>query len=185
MTTITSLGIEDKLSADGFVMPLFIMASGEMAPYRDEFDRLEQFAGKQASQIGLTNLHKQNERIWELVHHPSVLAAVTAVLGPDLLLLGSHFFCKYPDIAESYVSWHQDVTYWGLNPPKAVTLWLSIDGADVENGCMRFIPGSHHRGILPHGKAHAGFVGCRSDIENRGGLRSEREEAFAHPDGHT
>ena len=144
---------QEFFAANGYLTGIEIMSPAEMATYQREFDRLEATVGKQAAQVGLTNVHKENERIWELVTHPKVLATVSQVLGPDLLLLGSHFFCKYPDLRESYVSWHQDVTYWGLEPPTAVTLWLSIDGADVENGCMQFIPGSHQEGLLPHGKA--------------------------------
>lgn len=147
--------VKVRFDSEGYVMPIEIMSPSEMIPYQQEFDRLEAAAGKGASQVGLFAIHKQNRLIWELVGHPRVLSAMSEVLGPDLLLLGSHFFCKQPDFAESFVSWHQDVTYWGLNPPIAATLWLSIDGADVENGCMRVIPRSHLAGLLPHGKSQA------------------------------
>jgi ectoine hydroxylase-related dioxygenase (phytanoyl-CoA dioxygenase family) len=46
------------------------------------------------------------------------------------------------------VSWHQDCSYWALTPSKTVTVWLAIDDADRENGCMRVIPGSHLHGHL-------------------------------------
>jgi ectoine hydroxylase-related dioxygenase (phytanoyl-CoA dioxygenase family) len=46
------------------------------------------------------------------------------------------------------VAWHQDSSYWPLTPSKAVTVWLAIDTADIENGCMKFIAGSHHYGHL-------------------------------------
>jgi ectoine hydroxylase-related dioxygenase (phytanoyl-CoA dioxygenase family) len=48
------------------------------------------------------------------------------------------------------VHWHQDASYWPLTPSKTVTVWLAIDDADVENACMRFIPGSHHYGHLTY-----------------------------------
>ena len=51
------------------------------------------------------------------------------------------------------MAWHQDVTYWGLEPPRAITAWIAIDDADVENGCMSVIPGSHRLGVLEHGKS--------------------------------
>lgn len=155
MTTATTQNAKNLLESEGYITPLTIMSPEEIIPFREEFDRLETINGKQASQVGLMNVHNFSPRIWELVSHPRVLAALTDVLGPDLLLLGSHFFCKHPDFSDSYVSWHQDVTYWGLNPPKAVTLWLSIDGADVENGCMRVIPRSHRNGLLPHVEAQS------------------------------
>ncbi len=84
-----------------------------------------------------------------------MLDAVEAVLGPDIVLLASNFFCKYPaeERGERFVAWHQDVTYWGLEPPRAITAWIAIDDADVENGCMSVIPGSHRLGILEHAKS--------------------------------
>jgi ectoine hydroxylase-related dioxygenase (phytanoyl-CoA dioxygenase family) len=48
------------------------------------------------------------------------------------------------------VAWHQDSSYWPLTPSKAVTAWLAIDDADVENACMRYIPGSHRLGHLTY-----------------------------------
>ena len=79
------------------------------------------------------------------------------VMGEDLLLLSTHFFCKYPDPeAKKYVAWHQDVTYWGLDPAEAHTAWIAIDDADVENGCMQVIPASHKNGIATHGTSDKG-----------------------------
>ena len=67
----------------------------------------------------------------------------------DLLAWGSHFFCKMPGDGKR-VAWHQDASYWPLTPSKAVTIWLAIDDASVENACMRYIPGSHRLGHLTY-----------------------------------
>jgi len=48
------------------------------------------------------------------------------------------------------VSWHQDATYFGLEPPLQVTAWVAITDASVEAGCMEVIPGSHKLGQLRH-----------------------------------
>jgi ectoine hydroxylase-related dioxygenase (phytanoyl-CoA dioxygenase family) len=73
-------------------------------------------------------------------------------MGDDIMLLSTHFFCKYPDPeSKKHVAWHQDITYWGLEPPEAHTAWIAVDDADVDNGCMVFIPGSHRDGIAQHG----------------------------------
>ncbi len=45
---------------------------------------------------------------------------------------------------------HQDGFYFMLEPNEALTLWLSQDCADEENGCVRYLPGSHRRGMRPH-----------------------------------
>jgi len=123
---------------------------------RAEFDRLEAAEGREKCQIGLLDRHYDQQFVWELATHPHVLDAVEAVMGPDILLLATHFFCKYPTPAdqpqEKFVAWHQDVTYWGLEPPFALTAWYAVDDSDVENGCMRVIPGTHDR-IREHGTA--------------------------------
>ena len=46
--------------------------------------------------------------------------AVESVLGPDLLCWGAQFFAKNAH-DPSFVSWHQDATYWGLSSPDVVT----------------------------------------------------------------
>ena len=140
----------------GFVPAVEVLAPAEVTEYRRLFDDLEQRVGRDAAEIKLQSRHFEDEFVWRLATHPRVLDPLEAVLGPDVLLLSTHFFCKYPaqERGERFVAWHQDVTYWGLEPPKAMTGWLAIDDADVENGCMMVIPGSHRAGVLTHGTAH-------------------------------
>src|SRR5438093_4507965 len=47
-------------------------------------------------------------------------------------------------------SWHQDATYFGLEPPLQVTAWVALTDASIEAGCMEVIPGSHKLGQLRH-----------------------------------
>ena len=75
---------------------------------------------KETTQIGLQARHFDQEFIWKLAANPRVLDWMEGVMGEDLLLLSTHFFCKYPDAkGEKFVAWHQDVTYWGLEPDEA------------------------------------------------------------------
>jgi ectoine hydroxylase-related dioxygenase (phytanoyl-CoA dioxygenase family) len=62
-------------------------------------------------------------------------------LGPNIALFASHYISK-PPYEGLPVLWHQDGSYWPLDPMEVVTLWLAIDDSLVENGCMRVIPGS-------------------------------------------
>ena len=142
----------------GYIPQIAVLTPDEVLHYRQAFDALEAKVGKKASQITLMSKHFEYEFIWELATNSKILDAVEEVYGPDLLLIGTHFFCKYPqpEVGEHFVAWHQDVTYWGLQPPKAITAWLAIDDADVENGCMRIIPGSQQGGIVEHGKSQRG-----------------------------
>lgn len=90
-----------------------------------------------------------------LAHDGRVLDAVERILGPNLLLWSSGFFVKAPQSAD-YVSWHQDLTYWGLSGTDQVSAWLALSPVTVANGCMRFVPGSHRRSIETHVDTFAG-----------------------------
>ncbi|MGH7319369.1 MAG: phytanoyl-CoA dioxygenase family protein [Candidatus Rokuibacteriota bacterium] len=139
----------------GFIPAVDVLSAEEAARWRALFDVLEGRVGRESAEIKLHNRHFDEEFVWRLATHPRVLDAIEAVMGSDILLLSSHFFCKYPaeERGERFVAWHQDVTYWGLEPPFAVSAWLAIDDADEANGCMRFVPGSHRGGVLAHGKS--------------------------------
>jgi ectoine hydroxylase-related dioxygenase (phytanoyl-CoA dioxygenase family) len=90
----------------------------------------------------------------ELVRDDAVLDAVEGVIGPDILCWASSFFTKEAH-DPSYVSWHQDLTYWGLDPADIVTAWIALSASTPESGCMRVVPGSHKRDVLPHTETFA------------------------------
>jgi ectoine hydroxylase-related dioxygenase (phytanoyl-CoA dioxygenase family) len=92
--------------------------------------------------------------VYEMVVSPRVLDAVESILGPNLLIWNTRWFAKMPG-DKTYISWHQDATYWGLHPPKATTAWLALSESTPENGCMRVIPGSHLEPLLPQVETYA------------------------------
>ena len=91
----------------------------------------------------LTEPHTKHACWLELCRHPRVLDAVEAVLGPDLILIMSHLIVKPPGDGLP-VAWHQDNTYWhSVQGTDVGTVWLAIDNADLDNGCMQIIPCTH------------------------------------------
>ena len=144
-----------RFAREGYLTDLVVLSHDKAARVRKQFDALEARVGRETAQIGLLDRHMSEPFIAALAVHPRVLEAVESVLGPDFFLLATHVFCKYGegDTASKFVAWHQDVTYWGLEPPVAVTVWLAIDDADEDNECMRVIPGSHTNGIREHTKS--------------------------------
>ena len=84
------------------------------------------------------------------MHHPKILDAVEDVIGPDILCWTTNFFIKEAN-SPGFVSWHQDSTYWGLEPDDVVTAWVAFTDATPENGCMQFMPGTQTQvDQLPH-----------------------------------
>lgn len=139
---------------DGVLPSIGVFTGDEIRAYRDAFDELEAREGKENCQIGLQARHMNEQFVWELATDDRVVDVMEVVMGPNVMLLSTHFFCKYPEKAEkSFVAWHQDITYWGLEPPEAHTAWIAVDDSDVENGCMRVIPGTHLHGIAEHAKS--------------------------------
>ena len=77
-----------------------------------------------------------------LVSDERLLDIAEIFVGPDIALFASHYICKPPSDGHP-VLWHQDGSYWPLEPMEVVTLWLAVDDSTPENGCMRVIPGTH------------------------------------------
>ena len=144
--------IHETYETDGVLPRIDVFSRNEIAAFRAQFDTLEAREGRDVCQVGLQSRHFDEEFIWRLSTDARLLDVMEQAMGKDILLLATHFFCKYPGKDQKhFVAWHQDVTYWGLKPPLAHTAWIAIDDSDAENGCMRVIPaptstGSSHTG---------------------------------------
>lgn len=71
---------------------------------------------------------------------PAVAALARALGAPRLFQ--DHVISKPPG-AEAEVAWHQDHAYWPLASPRGATLWVALDDVDEDNGCLRYLPGTH------------------------------------------
>jgi len=92
--------------------------------------------------------HVSQRWVYEIVSDSNVLDVVEEILGPDLLVWSSRWFSKLPG-EKTFVSWHQDATYWGLHPPNVTTAWIALSESTRKNGCMRVIPATHLDPLLP------------------------------------
>ena len=131
---------------DGFVAPLRIIDAAETADHRRRLEEAEAVFGPLNYQA---KVHTILRSPLELAIHPRVLDIVEALIGPNILLWTSTYIIKEPDTA-AHVSWHQDLTYWGLSGDDQVSMWLALSPANRANGCMRLVPGSHLAGRHHH-----------------------------------
>jgi non-haem Fe2+, alpha-ketoglutarate-dependent halogenase len=135
---------------EGYVMPLRVFDAGEMAEVRAYFDDLlARTLAAGGNSYSISTAHLRHGRVWDLLNDSRIVSYMKDLLGKDVIGWGSHFFCKMPGDGKR-VSWHQDASYWPLTPSKAVTAWIAIDDASVENACMRYIPGTHRLGHLTY-----------------------------------
>jgi ectoine hydroxylase-related dioxygenase (phytanoyl-CoA dioxygenase family) len=134
---------------DGYICPVPVLTPAETAGFRacyDDFaarhlDRLQALPPNQRWQVN-SDTHFAFEWVDRLTRHPALLDAVERVIGPDILAWNSVWFVKMPG-DPTYISWHQDGAYWGLEPMEVLTAWVALGPATRANGCMRVLPGSH------------------------------------------
>ena len=140
---------EDQRAAygrDGFVHPVAVRSGGEAREMRT---RLEAFEAGYGPLHYVSKAHLISTAVAELASDARVLDAVEDLIGADILLHDAACVIKEPHSA-GFVSWHQDLTYWGLSSADLVTVWLALSPATPESGCMRALPGSHKRGRRNH-----------------------------------
>lgn len=134
---------------DGFISPVRVMGEDEAGRYRRRFEAYEEANNGWYELSKGQKIHLLQTWAAELVMHPRILDAVEDTLGPDILCWGSSLFVKDANTT-SFVSWHQDSTYWGLSKPNVVTAWVALSPATEESGCMKVVRGTHTWEQIPH-----------------------------------
>lgn len=151
-TTLTAAQI-DGYNREGFIRPVDVYPTDQILEIRRYFDRLlEKAIAAGGNSYSISTAHMKYGGVYDILTNPFLVDCVSDLLGDDVIAWGSHFFCKMPGDGRA-VAWHQDASYWPLTPSHAVTVWLAIDDANLENGCMKFIAGSHHSGHLTYKKS--------------------------------
>ena len=140
--------LEERYEADGFCFPIRAISEEEAAVHLARVVEMEK-AREDRRRFLRGKAHLACRFIDELGRTPAILDCVEQILGPDILLWGSSCFVKAPR-SSSYVSWHQDLNYWGLDSTDEVSAWVALSESNEANGCMRFVPGSHRRGPIMH-----------------------------------
>ena len=102
----------------------------------------------------LHKTHLVSKTLADLCRRPAILDRVESLIGGNIYVWGANFFLKEPR-STAYVSWHQDATYWGLDPADVVTAWVALTPSTIESGCMRVVPGTHRGAIVAHRETYA------------------------------
>jgi len=144
----------EAYARDGFLSPNLALEPEEAAACLRRLESFEQTVGgpltsEQTDARYRSRTHVLLSWVHALTRHPAILDTVEDLIGPDILVYTSTWFIKEPESA-AIAAWHQDATYFGLRPYVHVTAWLALTDATAENGCMEFLPESHHGGQRPH-----------------------------------
>lgn len=140
----------EKFHRDGYACPVSLLTPAETAEYRRRFEELEATIGGEAQNRYRIKAHLPFPWLCELIRHPRLADAFEDVAGPDVIIWGTSWFTKKAHDVR-FISWHQDSTYYGIDPPESVTAWIALSPARRDSGCMRVIPGSHMgAAVVPH-----------------------------------
>ena len=95
--------------------------------------------------------------------HPRWVGLAESLLGETAVVEQPEWFNKPPG-TKHVTPPHQDNYYFCLTPPHVLTIWLALDDVDAENGCLRYVAGSHEEGFRPHARSNVlGFSQGVSD----------------------
>jgi non-heme Fe2+,alpha-ketoglutarate-dependent halogenase len=165
----------ERYQRDGYLCPIRALSAEQAADTRAKLEAAEatHLDGPLGSKIR-QKPHLLFTWLDALVRNDAVLDAVEDVIGPDILCWGASFFTKEAH-TDDFVSWHQDLTYWGLDPADITTAWVALSPSTPESGCMRVVPGSHQQDVIPHTETFA-----KENLLSRGQeIQVEVDEAAA------
>jgi ectoine hydroxylase-related dioxygenase (phytanoyl-CoA dioxygenase family) len=112
----------------------------------------------------------------DVLWNPALVMAAYQLLGNKAVRFWhDQLFCK-PAHHGGVVAWHQDYSYWTRSKPmQHLTAWIGLDDANVENGCLHYIPGSHKWGFLDKPVLTGEMEGLNAF------LNEDQQEQLRHP----
>lgn len=159
-----------RFAEDGYVVLENLFSEDEIRPISDEVDRIVEGRadympahdvihepGSDPPRLrNAFRMHIYNPYFLEVARESKIVTVMEEILGRPVRLYGSQLFAK-PAMVGTAVPAHQDMPYWPFAPAEMITAWIALDDTTLENGCVRFVAGSHRLGMLPH--APSGVAG--------------------------
>jgi len=136
----------ERYRIDGYLSPVELIGEQQAVAHRLRMEKAEKSIGNLHYK---SKIHTLLTSPFELATLPVALDLVEQLIGPNILLYNVTYIVKEPN-TRSHVSWHQDLTYWGLSDDAQVSMWLALSPATAESGCMKMLPGSQQKGPLAH-----------------------------------
>jgi non-haem Fe2+, alpha-ketoglutarate-dependent halogenase len=128
----------DSYRYNGFLFPVPALTPDEVATCLAGLQRLELALGSPVAEADVKwRSHAYAHSPWfnTLIRHKRILDAIEDVIGPNILVWTSTFFIKEPH-SPTFAAWHQDGTYFGLEPKEQVCAWVALTDASEQAGCM-------------------------------------------------
>jgi ectoine hydroxylase-related dioxygenase (phytanoyl-CoA dioxygenase family) len=150
--------LREQYHRDGYLIVRGVVdAAGAAEAERHARETFARFPDDRPEHLHRRPLWLEDPFYHRFVNRPALLDLAEAILGPDLALFATGYIIKPPAEAVA-VLWHQDGSYWPLDPMEVCTLWVALTPSTRENGCMRVLPGTHTMSLQP--------LQTRTDVRN-------------------
>lgn len=153
---------------DGFIVINDVFTAVEVAALREAEgspaiqSALEE-GGIKHKTVHLLELTTRHPAFHRLACDPRIMAAITSLLGPDIQLQHSKLATKSVTKGTGEFGWHQDIMFYPHTNTSLLSVFVYLDDATPENGCMSMLKGSHKLGPQNHLDANGKFDGvCRA-----------------------
>jgi len=159
-------GSIENFERDGFVIGIPILEARQIEALREGLDELMghraedplfyEYHRNESKDDGRSLLHALGAwrvlpAFHDLIFHRPIVEMAEQLLKGPVRFWHDQVFVKPPHDG-AVVAWHQDYSYWTRTVPLAhLTCWIGLDDSSEENGCVQYVPGSHHWHLLPRG----------------------------------
>lgn len=144
----------EKFRREGWLAPMRAISPEVAAAAVTWLNRYEEIHNINVNRHLKIKGHLAAPWIVELGRNPNILDAVESLIGPNIMLFGASVFAK-GGMDKSYVSWHQDSAYFGLQPHEEITAWVALTDSHAANGALQVLPRTHLGPDLPHTETYA------------------------------
>ena len=179
---------EERFANDGFVRIERFYSPGQVAEVLSELDRyiaevvpgtpdtdaFYEDKSRPETLKQLIRLSDHDDYFHRLLHRGAMPQMASLLLDEDARPINQQAFIKPPGGLSKATPPHQDGFYFHLEPCSALTLWLALDDVDEENGCLRFVRGSHLRGVRQHQRTQT--LGFSQGVPDFGNARDQADE---------
>jgi phytanoyl-CoA hydroxylase len=154
-TTITPEEI-DRYQRDGFVLMPDFLSADELEEWREVTERgvdarlakddelsnaaTDDYYQKVFTQV--SGLIRIEDRMAELLLDPQLGDVAAALTGVEQMRLWNDQALFKPPWGNP-TAWHLDAPFWSFDDRRALTIWVALDEATLENGCLWYLPGTH------------------------------------------
>lgn len=160
---VLGAGEARQFDRDGYLVIPDLLGSDLLASVTEELDVLEAEADRMIAthpegRIGIAESGaitftlfpvRRSTVMADLSRSPAITGICADLLGPDVNLYWDQAVYKKPEKPRSF-PWHQDNGYGFVEPQQYLTVWISLNGASLANGCPWLVPGMHRNGTLAH-----------------------------------